>query len=536
MAKDPFEGAKRGLEPLGWGWKALSGLTRLGIGGYQLNEQRKANAEAALQRTRNAENDARIKRSFRDAELARKKLENPDHIDTLGGGRLGTLEDAKTDGLLNPNGLFIGVLDGQPIFYNGDAHLLNYGLTRSGKGRDIVLPNLAHVFNRSLVVNDIKDGENAYASADYRASKGSRIIGIDPHGLKLKGIETFQFNPFQRVIDRAATGESIAEDCLQLCMSIVPPTHGSNKWVAEGAQQIIATWLEWAACHRPDICTLSNMWRFVFADFNEGMDAIGNCGTDGLEAQAKMIFGLTQSEDQWSAYQSDLQSALWNFRPDSPLAAVTEKSTFDPAILKHERCTAYLMANSDLLEASARWVSLTMSAMLNTCAQTVGREKVTFVIDELANLPYMAALPKALTLYAGKGVQMWGFCQGRAALREKGYQDHTIKNFESQSGLFHCWSVKESDLIDDIQKWSGEKTVAMVGMNQAGGAVEGAGQGLNHQKRHVLQTDDITAIGDGQQIVRTNGPHLYVMKRIPWFEVDNWKGALKDVRNMHRTQ
>ena len=53
------------------------------------------------------------------------------------------------------------------------------------------------------------------------------------------------------------------------------------------------------------------------------------------------------------------------------------------------------------------------------------------MIDELANLPYMATIPKALTLYAGKGVQLWGLCQGRAALKAKGYSEHTIANFES---------------------------------------------------------------------------------------------------------
>ena len=474
--------------------------------------------------------ELRVIRSLEEAQHVQAFVRNPVASNLLGAGRLGTLRDADAEGMLDPNGLFIGRLEGRPIFYNGDAHLLNYALTRSGKGRDIILPNLAHVFNRSLVVNDIKDGENAYASAEHRKAMGHQIVAINPHGLL--GVASFKLNPFGRIIEKAAKGQSITEDSLQLCMSLVPPIHGSDKWVAAGAQQILATWLEWSARFRPDRCTLSNMWRFIFRTFDEELNAIARCGIDGIEGQADLITGLKRSEDQWNAYQSELVTALWNFRPDTPLAAVTESSNFDPADMRHEKTTLYLMADSDLLEASSRWVSLTISAIVNTCAQSTGPIPVTCIIDELANLPYMAVIPKALTLYAGKGVQLWGLCQGRSALRDKGYSDHTIKNFEGQSGLLHVWSIKETDLLKDFETWSGNTAVAVRGTNQSGGQVDSASFGVSEHKRPVLQSENIMAIGEGKQLIRTNGPHLYVADRVPWFEVPSWKGKLKDVRDL----
>ena len=154
----------------------------------------------------------------------------------------------------------MGSLLGHLLFYNGDAHLLNYGLTRSGKGTDIVQTNLAHVFNRSLVVNDIKDGENAWSTAEYRASRGHKVLALNPHNLDIPGVQNIRVNPFQRVIDNAQKGESITEDCLELCIAIVPTGGDKNDWVQKGAQQILATWLEWAAIFRPEICNLSNMY------------------------------------------------------------------------------------------------------------------------------------------------------------------------------------------------------------------------------------------------------------------------------------
>lgn len=502
---------------------AILSLGRAAWGIYQATETLETQRRAR-------EQEERVARSLAEAERVRRFVENPQASNLLGDGRLGTLEDAAAEGMLDPNGLFLGRMEGTPLFYGGDAHLLNYALTRSGKGRDIVLPNLAHVFNRSLVVNDIKDGENAYASAEYRETRGHRCVAINPHGLQ--GVQSFKLNPFQRIIDKAARGQSITEDSLQLVMSLVPPINGEGKWVAAGAQQILATWLEWSARYRPDRCTLSNMWRFVFRSLDDDLKSIQRCGLDGLEGQADMIQGLKQSEDQWNAYQSELVTALWNFRPDTPLAAVTEKSNFDPATMRQEKTTLYLMADSDLLEASSRWVSLTISAIVNTCAQSPGPIPVTCIIDELANLPYMAVIPKALTLYAGKGVQLWGLCQGRAALRDKGYSDHTIKNFEGQSGVLHVWSIKETDLLKDFETWSGNKSVAVRGTNQSGGQVDSASFGISEHKRPVLQSENIMAVGEGEQLIRTNGAHLYIADRVSWFDVPSWRGKLKDVREL----
>lgn len=497
-------------------------------------EERSIEAEkrsvASERRAINKDNDERAARQ-RSEKLQQEYINNPTASDVLGAGRLGTLADAHAENMLNPNGLFIGRLEGRPLFYNGDSHLLNYGKNRSGKGRDIVLPNLAHVFNRSIVVNDIKDGENAYASAEYREKKGHRIITVNPYNLL--GYPSFKLNPFQRIIDKANQGLPVSEDCLQICMSIVPPVEGKNKWVAAGAQQILATWLEWSAIYRPDRCTLSNMWRFVFRDFAETLKAIMNCGHDGIEGQADKIAGYYDSDSQWTAYESELVDGLWNFRPDSPLAIATESTDFNPENMRHEKTTLYLMGNSEVLEASAKWISLTISSIVNSCAHEAGQIPVTFIIDELANLPYMDIIPKALTLYAGKGVQLWGLCQGREALRNKGYTEHAIKNFENQSGIFHCWDVNETSLIKDIELRSGNMAVATKGINISQGTVASGGFNVSEQKRPVLQSEDIVAVGKGRQIIRATGAHLYVADRVPWYEVPSWQGQLKDVRKIH---
>ncbi len=471
--------------------------------------------------------------SRRQAEEAKRDFDNPPETDVLGGSRLGTLEDAQKDGLLNPDGIYLGFLEGHPIYYNGTDHMVNYGKTRSGKGRDIVLPNLAHVFDRSLLVNDIKDGENAFAAAEYRASQGHRQIGINPHGFNYKGVESCRLNPFQPIINKAQRGDDITALAFELCMSLIPPTK-ENEWVADDAQLILATWLEWCARFFPEQCKLSEMWRFINKQFDEDMSMILDCGVELLEGHANKIMGWRRAEKQWQAYESALSKALRYYSPDSDLAKVTDASDFDPADMRREKMTVYLMTDSNLLGACKSWISLTTSCIINTCAQTRGSVRVTCIIDELANLPYIAAISTCLKLFAGKGVQLYGLSQGREALREQGYKESTIKTFEAQSGLINVWEIrKEKDVLEDVERWSGWKTVAVKGINQGGGAVENAGRSLTYHKRPVLQSDDIFQIGEGKQIICTNGPYLYVAERVSWTKVRNWKHVLKDVRTLH---
>lgn len=39
---------------------------------------------------------------------------------------------------------FLGQLNGQPVFATSKRHLLTYGLTRSGKGRSLIVPSFVY--------------------------------------------------------------------------------------------------------------------------------------------------------------------------------------------------------------------------------------------------------------------------------------------------------------------------------------------------------------------------------------------------------
>ncbi|MCQ0990586.1 type IV secretory system conjugative DNA transfer family protein [Jiella marina] len=462
-------------------------------------------------------------------------IEREEASGKLGGGRLGTIEDAAALDMLNPDGIFLGRLEGRPIFYPGKAHLLNYGPTQTGKGRDLVLTNMAHVGNRSVIVNDIKNGENAWASAHHRRRNlGHKTIPLNPFGMH--GVPGWRLNPFGHIIKRAQAGQSVFTDCLDAAMSLVPATKGENAWVGQGAQEILAMWIEWAARCEPERCTLGELWRFVNERHNldDRLKTIGRCGIEEIAAvAASFAYDKSEATTQYAAYYGEMKNALRSFRPGEPLADATAASDFDPGDLRHELTTVYLMAPERQMTAAAKWVSLTVSSMLETAANTPGPVPVLFLIDELANLPYMPVIPKALTLYAGMGVQLWGLCQGRNSLLSRGYKLETIKLFEEQAGVFTAWGIEDATLMRDVETWSGIKSVAVRTVNNSGAGYGSASFGLAEHKRPVLQSEEIRAIGDGLQLVKRIGAPLFVIERVPWFEVPRWRDVIRDVRQLH---
>lgn len=63
---------------------------------------------------------------------------------TFGDAAFATLDECRDAGLVNPNGLYLGLLDGEALFYSGKAHLLTCAPARQGKGIGVVIPNLLH--------------------------------------------------------------------------------------------------------------------------------------------------------------------------------------------------------------------------------------------------------------------------------------------------------------------------------------------------------------------------------------------------------
>jgi len=237
---------------------------------------------------------------------------------------------------------------------------------------------------------------------------------------------------------------------------------------------------------------------------------------------------------QFEAYKADAIEALEAFEPGKTLDRATAAHDFDFARLKHEPHTVYLITPSERLGVIAPWISLIVNYAIEAIARERGPLTTTFILDEFPQLPPAPAITKALRLYAGRGVQLWFFSQGRYSMEAR-WSKEAVKEIEDQASIFTMTGVEDPDLMRDVEQWSVNRTIVTHGQNVGGGAVESSGRNRGESRRAVLQSEDIRAIGAGKQIIKVAGPPtLIVCDRVPFYTVDPWKDQIRDVREMHK--
>lgn len=479
--------------------------------------------------------------SRREAEERRWLIANATPSTQLGHGRLADASDLAAANLFDRRGLFLGALNGRMIFYNGDSHLITYARNGGGKGLTVILPNLAHVRDRSLVVIDVKDGENAFASSHHRSKTlGQKVIYLNPFGVQ--GLPNAQINPLHILVDTVGRGGKIDTEADEIALILIPMGKGEvgsgNAWVNSGARRLLALRMEYLALIMPEDCTLGGLWRFANSS-TEAMTfyltCMAECGEPGIEGRASAFLATLQTaEKQWEAYKSAVIDAVAPFQPGKALEVATSAHKFDFGALKKKPHTVYLITPSEKIGVASKWISLIANYAIETIARTVGPIRTTFIMDEFPQLPRAPAYLKVLRLYRGRGCQLWVFAQGRFSMEGQWSRDE-VREFEDQAAIFQTWSVDEPTLIKDITLWSGTKTISAQSLNLGGGVVESAGAAMSERQRPVLQTEDIRSIGaDMRQIIKVAGyPYLLVCDRVPYTAVDPWKHQIRDVRELH---
>jgi type IV secretion system protein VirD4 len=465
-------------------------------------------------------------------------IAHPQATGVLGNARASTREDVERAGLYDSAGLFLGRVHGLYAFYNGPGHLLTYGRVRSGKGRDVILPNLAHAAGRSLVVADVKNGENAYASADYRRTQGP-VVFLNPLGLH--GMPSTRFNPLQRVIAAAQAQRNVWRAAREVMDAVIPARfNDENEWAREGARRFLSLLACWYAITAPERCTLGMLWNAVNQDPMDLMKGLIKSMVDdgqhpALGRRAAYFRSLYKdAPKQWAAYADELGRAVEAFEPGSDLERATAATDLDLAALKTRPHTVYVMLDGTELESCGAWVSLVINEVIKTTAATPGPVPVVFLLDEVTQLPFVPEVMKCLRMYPGKKLQLWFFAQGRQALRDR-YGAANAADIEDLVDVMQTWGIEDPSLLRDLEMRSGKTSVAVRSVSFNGSAVQSGGFGISEQVRPLYHAHELALLRPDQQVLRCPNAPLFVGERVPWFAVADWTDRLRDVRPIEST-
>lgn len=447
---------------------------------------------------------------------------------TFGEAAFATLEECEQAGLLNPQGLYLGLLDGQPLFYSGKAHLLTCAPARQGKGIGFVIPNLLH-YQGSVVVTDPKGELAAVTVAHRRERFGQDVAVFNPWGMH--GLPQHRINPLENVIAIAgdlALQRGLTDEVKAIVMQLYPePEDTRNQYFREGARSIMRAVLLYLALCAPKRCTLPEMWRIIANPLRlertvaamRREDVLGGILADLGDDLAHQ---MQDNPDLFGDFRAGAVQHLSIFEPGGYLADAVSASDISLADLKTGRVSVYLAFPPERIASHGAALGLIVNQAITAVARSEDRGNVLFMLDEFANLGKLSGLAESLTALPGLGVRVWMVVQELAEL-VRIYGPHTAKTIQSQAEVRQFFAVNSAELAQSLSRELGQKTVKTRNHNLGRFDTDEIGESLSETGQPLMRPEEITRLGQDQQLLLVKDVKPILGGRIPFWFIAPWR-------------
>lgn len=480
--------------------------------------------------------------TLRHERKALQSRQDAEHTSgAYGDARFASVEELAAAGLTNPQGLFLGMQDGVPLFFSGKAHLLTVAPARKGKGIAAVIPNLLH-YPGSVFVTDPK-GELASVTAKHRAEMfGHKVVVLNPWGLH--GLPQHRFNPLQGLVDAYADEHlrrGLLEDAASLALQLLPePADGKNRYFREGSRKILrALMLHFATIEDGKRCTLTELWRTLQSATRLKKIIVAMAGNESLNGiiadfADDMASQIADSPEQFGDFREGALQAVSIFDPNGYVGESVSVSDFSFAELKQGKVSVYLVIPPDRVATHGAWLGLVTKQAIDAVGRAQGDGKVLFMLDEFANLGKLAGLAEALTTLPGLGVRVWMFVQELADLRRV-YGKETTETILSQAEVKQFFGVQNPELAKDLSAQLGKRTVKTRNYNLGKTETDDVGESLGETGQDLLTAGEIMRLSADEQLVFAGAIHPIRAKKVPYWLVDPWNrfAATNPVEGAH---
>jgi type IV secretion system protein VirD4 len=460
----------------------------------------------------------RIRRKIREAE---------EPSGTFGEAAFARLAECDAAGLRNPQGLYVGLLDGQPLFYNGKAHLLTCAPARQGKGIGFVIPNLLH-YPGAVVVTDPK-GELAAATAGHRQERfGHKVVVFNPWGLH--GLPQHRLNPLEGVAALArdpCLQRGLSDEVKGIVLQLLPePEDSRNLYFREGARTILRAVMLHLALDRPSRCTLPEMWRIVASPKRleraigdmRGSEALGGVLADlgdDLAEQAE------ESPEHFGDFRTGALQALGIYEAGGYLADAVSGSDVSLAELKGGKVSIYLAFPQDRIATHGAVLGVIVGQAITAVARSEAKGNVLFLLDEFANMGKLSGLAESLTALPGLGVRVWMFVQELADITRV-YGQHTARTVLSQAEVRQFFAVTSGELALLLSKALGQKTVKTRSFNLGRFEDDEVGESLAESGQPLMRPEDILLMKKDEQLLFVGSVRPIRGERMPFWFFSPW--------------
>lgn len=442
-----------------------------------------------------------------------------------------TKKDIIKAGLHKANGLFLGIVEGVPIFVANGVHGLLVSPARKGKTTSLIMGALCFDIGMSRIVTDLK-GELAYQTAKLIALlHGHRVIIVNPaHKF---GLENARYNPLVIILDdlKFAPQDAMA-DCWSLALQLIPPAPGGDRdpfWPNGTRKLLVFVVIALCVLRGSREANLPRVFE-ILGD-NDAFERLLIEASESEELAgelANLAHNIASTWDEnpkhFESFREGAVQALVAFGPSGRLAPSMTECDFRFCDLKREKVTLFLLCDYSRMDVFAPWLGVLIWAALKELVRSDDSTPVQFLLDEFTNYR-LPGLPNALTALGGYGVRVWMVIQEPEEV-VRAYGREALSTILSQTDVkqFFGASHETSKLVSDML---GEEDITSETFGM--GAAPGETPNLNiARSRQSLETpDQIRRLPEDEQILFIKNLPPAKGLKVGYHEVDPWRDQVE---------
>lgn len=389
---------------------------------------------------------------------------------------------------------------GQPVWLEGEGHMISIAPTGAGKGRGGLIPNLLSYQGPAIVIDP--KGEACRITARQREKMGQRVHIIDPFHL-VTG-ETDSLNPMDAFDIPGVDMSGVAMD-ISRQLSGGTRTLKDPFWDLRGHDVSAALICAAASLHNEESRekrTLGEVRRMLKSDdvtYNLAV-LLDTSGGKLHRFAYEEIANFLQTTDVTRSGIHATACSYYSIIASDAAQRTVMNSTIDlPAVRRGDPMTIYLVVPPSKLASHSAlfrlWTSVLMAAVLSR-DEELPEHRTLFAIDECAQLGDFETLAMVYTLARSYGMRVWSFFQDLAQIQRILPQEwRTVLN---NTAVIQAFGVSNhlmaSDLAGILGDFSSEDLRAM---DRQDAALQIAGRrGLSVQRPDYLTDPDFCGLFD----------------------------------------